>query len=121
MALASGRPPLNLLGQGTPDTWTDLDLEVVSQWRTLQNTRCVGCGRPLSQHLHNPRLGREETPEDYIPYTVECPALQAMAGGQEMWRTDHKAAMSSYHEGTGPDPTMGVHWITQGPGESLPS
>lgn len=97
-----------------------MDLEVLSQWRKLKEVRCSGCGRPLYQHLYNSTLGREETVEDYMPYSVDCPAMQAIAQGQDMWRTANKSAIDSHNKGNGPDPNMGVYWIAQGPGESLP-
>lgn len=120
MALASGRPPARLLDEGNPDAWTEADLEVLSQWKYLKESKCPGCGRPLSQHLYNSRLGREETPEDYIPYALDCPAMQAVAEGQDMWRDAHKSAIEAHTKGKGPDPTMGVYWLTQGHGERLP-
>lgn len=72
------------------------------------------------QHLYNSTLGREEVPEDYMPYTIDCPAMQAVAQGQSMWKESNKTNLDSYHKGTGPDPGMGVYWISQGPNETLP-
>lgn len=120
MALESGRSPVRLLDEGRPDSWTEIDLEVVSQWKSLKDARCSGCGRPLSQHLHNPRLGREETPEDYMAWSLECPAQQAIAIGQDMWKTANKSDIEAHNKGNGPDPLMGVYWISQGDGERLP-
>jgi hypothetical protein len=120
MALVSGRPPVRLLDGGRPDTWDELDLEVISQWQSLKDAKCPGCGRPMAQHLHNSRLGREETPDDYTPWTMECPAQQAIAGGQEMWNTENKAAIEAHNKGKGPDPRQGVYWLGQGLGERLP-
>lgn len=37
-----------------------------------------------------------------------------------MWKQQHKTETKAYNEGTGPDPGMGVFWIAQGEGESLP-
>lgn len=121
MALVSGRSPVRLLDEGRPDTWTETDLEVVSQWRSLKETKCAGCGRPLAQHLHNSRLGREETIEDYQVWSLDCPAMQAIAGGQQMWRNQNKGAIDSHMKGNGPDPAMGLYWLSQGPGEVLPT
>jgi len=121
MALVSGRPPLRLLDEGHPDTWTELDLEVLSQWKTIKETRCPGCGRPLAQHLHNSRLGREETVEDYTPWSLDCPAMQAIAQGQDMWRTANKSVLEAHQRGNGPDPSMGLYWLAQGYGEVLPT
>ena len=87
----------------------------------MQNVKCTGCGRPLSQHLHNPRLGREETIEDYTAWSIDCPAMQAIAAGQDMWRTANKSALKAHQEGNGPDPGMGTYWLSQGEGESLPT
>lgn len=120
MALVSGKSPVRLLDEDVPDTWSELDLEVVSQWKTMKEVRCPGCGRSLAQHLYNSRLGREETVEDYTPWSLECPAQQATAGGQAQWRQMHKSETESFNKGNGPDPAMGVLWIAQGPGESLP-
>lgn len=120
MALVSGRSPVRLLDEDSPDTWSLLDLEIVSQWKRLQDTKCSGCGRPLSQHLYNSRLGREETPEDYTPYTIDCPAMQAVAQGQDMWRKENKGALEAFNHGKGPDPGQGVYWISQAEGEVLP-
>ena len=120
LALESGRPPLRLLDEGYPDSWQEIDLEVVSQWSHLKEAKCAGCGRPLSQHLYNPRLGREETPDDYTAWSIDCPAQQAIAVGQDMWRTQNKAAIDSHSHGSGPDPAMGVLWLSQGDGETLP-
>jgi hypothetical protein len=120
MALVSGRSPVRLLDGDQPDTWTELDLEVVSQWRTIKEAKCPGCGRPLAQHLHNSRLGREETVDDYTAWSLECPAQQAIADGQAQWNTVNKTALDAYHAGRGPDPTMGVLWISQREGEVLP-
>lgn len=120
MALVSGRSPVRLLDEDQPDTWSELDLEVVAQWKSMKEAKCPGCGRPLAQHLYNPRLGREETPEDYVPWSIDCPAQQAMAGGQHQWKTNNKSAIDAYHKGNGPDPGMGVMWLSQGHGEGLP-
>lgn len=120
MALVSGRSPVRLLDEESPDTWSELDLEVLSQWKTMKEVRCPGCGRPLAQHLYNSRLGREETAEDYTPWSLECPAQQAVANGQSQWRDVNKSAVEAFHKGNGPDPSMAVLWIAQGPGESLP-
>ncbi len=81
---------------------------------------CPGCGRPLSQHLHNSRLGREETVDDYMAWSLECPARQAIANGQDMWRQANKAAIDAHNHGKGPDPSEGVYWLGQGPGEAIP-
>lgn len=121
MALESGRPPLRLLDEGRPDSWNEIDLEVLSQWRRLKEVKCTGCGRPLSQHLHNSILGREETPADYMPYSLDCPAVQAIAEGQDMWRSANKTALDAHAKGHGPDPTLGVYWLAQGYGETLPT
>lgn len=120
MALVSGRSPVRLLDEDSPDTWSETDLEVVSQWRTLKEVKCPGCGRPLAQHLHNSRLGREETVEDYTPWSLECPAQQAVANGQSQWRQANKSDIDAFNKGNGPDPTQGVLWISQGPNEGLP-
>ena len=120
MALESGRPPLRLLDDGLPDSWSELDLEVLSQWKRMKEAKCVGCGRPLAQHLYNSLLGREETLEDYMPYTIDCPAQQAMAIGQEMWQAAKKPELDQHRKGDGPNPGMGVYWITQGPHEAIP-
>jgi hypothetical protein len=120
MALVSGRSPVRLLDEGAPDIWTELDLEVVSQWKHLKETKCPGCGRPLAQHLYNSRTGKAETVDDYMPYSLDCPAQQAIALGQDMWNTANKAAIDSHTKGNGPDPRMGIYWLAQGEGESLP-
>lgn len=120
MALESGRSPVRLLDEGTPDSWTETDLEVVSQWKHLKEAKCPGCGRPLAQHLYNARLEREETAEDYTAYAMECPSQQAVAVGQDMWRRANKAAIESFNKGHGPDPSQGVLWLAQREGEVLP-
>lgn len=74
----------------------------------------------MSQHLHNSTLGREETPEDYVPYALDCPATQSLAAGQDMWRTANKRGIEAFNKGDGPDPHMGLYWIAQGQGEQLP-
>lgn len=119
MALVSGTPPVRLLDGGAPGTWTELDLEVLSQWKYLKEVKCV-CGRSLAQHLHNSRLGREETIEDYTAWSMECPAQQAISEGQSMWNQQYKSSIESHQKGQGPDPRMGTFWLAQGPGESLP-
>lgn len=116
----SGRPPVRLLDEGSPDTWDELDLEVLSQWKYIKDARCPECGRPLAQHLHNSRLGREETIEDYMAWSMECPAKQAIAVGQSMWNDAHKSEITSHSKGNGPDPRMGTFWLSQREGESLP-
>lgn len=120
MALVSGRPPVRLLDGESPDTWTELQLEVVAQWKALKDAKCSGCGRPLSQHLYNSRLRREETVEDYMAWSLDCPAQQAIAIGQDMWRTANKAAIDAHNKGSGPDPAQGIYWLSQGQGEVLP-
>lgn len=120
LSLEAGVSPVHLLDEEAPASWSQLDLEVVSQWKSLKETKCPGCGRPLSQHLYNDRLGREETPDDYTPYSVDCPAQQAIANGQEMWKKVNKSSMDSFYKGHGPDPSMGLYWLAQGQGESLP-
>lgn len=120
MALVSGRSPVRLLDEGSPDTWSELDLEVLSQWKYLKDARCQGCGRPLSQHLFNSRLGREETVEDYTALSMECPAQQAIASGQHQWKQEHKSELDSFSKGNGPDPSMGILWLSQRDGELLP-
>lgn len=116
----SGRPPVRLLDGGGPDTWDELDLEVLSQWKYLKEAKCPGCGRPLSQHLYNSRLGREETIEDYMAWSLDCPAQQAIAIGQDMWRTANKSAIDAHNKGNGPDPSQGIFWLSQREGEALP-
>jgi hypothetical protein len=120
MALVSGRPPVRLLDEGLPGTWDELDLEVLSQWKYLKDAKCPGCGRPLAQHLYNYRLGREETIEDYLAWSLDCPAQQAIAVGQDMWATANKPSIEAHNKGHGPDPRMGLYWLSQGYGESLP-
>lgn len=120
MALVSGRPPVRLLDEGRPDTWTETDLEILSQWKALQEAKCPGCGRPLAQHLHNSTLGREETLEDYTAYSIDCPAQQAIAAGQDMWSKENKTEIEAHQKGNGPDPGMGVMWIAKGDNELLP-
>jgi len=120
MALGSGRPPVRLLDEGSPDSWDELDLEVAAQWKYLKDAKCPGCGRPLAQHLYNSRLGREETVEDYLAYSMECPAQQAIASGQDQWDKVNKSAIESHSKGNGPDPRLGVFWLSQGQGELLP-
>lgn len=120
MALVSGRPPVRLLDGGSPDTWTEMDLEILSQWKYLQEAKCPSCGRPLSQHLHNSRLGREETVEDYTAWSMECPAHQVIADAQHQWNTMHKSEIDAHNNGRGPDPRMGVFWLSQRDGEALP-
>jgi hypothetical protein len=120
MALVSGRPPVRLLDEGSPDTWTELDLEVLAQWRHLKDAKCPGCGRPLAQHLYNSRLGREETIEDYLALSVDCPAQQAIAEGQQMWKNENKSKIDAYNKGDGSNPEMGLYWLSQGDGELLP-
>lgn len=120
MALVSGRSPVRLLDEESPDTWSELDLEVVAQWKSIKETKCPGCGRPLSQHLYNSRLGREETVEDYMAWSLECPAQQAIAAGQDMWNRANKATIESHSKGNGPDPRQGIYWLSQREGEQLP-
>lgn len=116
----SGRPPVHLLDGGSPDTWQEIDLEVLSQWKSIKEAKCSGCGRPLTQHLYNYRLGREETVEDYTAWSMECPAQQALALGMDMWKSANKSSIDSHNKGNGPDPSMGVLWLSQGQGETLP-
>lgn len=120
MALESGKPPVRLLDEGNPDSWSELDLEVLVQWKHLKEVKCPACGRPLAQHLYNSRLGREETVEDYTAWSLECPAQQAIAYGQDMWAREHKAELDAHLRGNGPDPRMGTLWLSQGQGESIP-
>jgi len=120
MALESGRSPVRLLDAGSPDSWSEIDLEVLSQWKHLKEAKCPGCGRPMAQHLHNSRLGREETVEDYTAWSMECPAQQAIAGGQDMWNIANKSDLEAHDKGKGPDPRMGIFWLSQREGESLP-
>jgi hypothetical protein len=120
MALVSGRSPVRLLDGEHPDTWDELDLEVLAQWKQIKDAKCPGCGRPLAQHLHNSRLGREETPDDYTAYSMECPAQQSIAAGQDMWNTANKSVIEAHNKGQGPDPRMGVFWLSQREGEQLP-
>jgi len=86
----------------------------------MKEAKCPGCGRPLSQHLHNSRLGREETVDDYTAWSMECPAQQAIASGQAQWNSANKSAIDSHARGNGPDPRMGTFWLSQRAGESLP-
>lgn len=120
MSLQTGKPPSRLEDDEAPDYWSVVDLEIVSQWKRLQETKCPGCGRPLSQHLHNERLDREEEPEDYVAYSFECPSQRAISAGQNMWRKENKSSITSYQKGNGADPGMGVYWLSQGPGETIP-
>lgn len=55
-----------------------------------------------------------------MAWSLECPAQQAIAIGQDMWKTANKGAIDAHSKGNGPDPRMGVHWLSQGQGESLP-
>lgn len=119
MSLVSGRSPSSLLGDG-PDTFSIADLEVLAQYKAMRDARCPGCGRPLSQHLYNAQLGREETAEDYKAWSVDCPAMEALADGQQLWKTAHKQELKAHYKGDSPDPSMGTYWLAQGPGEALP-
>lgn len=76
--------------------------------------------RPLSQHLHNDILDREETIEDYEVYSFECPSQKAIGAGQAMWRKQVKSETDRFYAGQGPDPGMGLYWLSKGPGESIP-
>lgn len=87
----------------------------------MKEVKCPGCSRPLSQHLYNSRLGREETVEDYQAWSLDCPAMQAIAEGQDMWRNANKSTIEAHNKGQGPDPSMGIYWLSQGQGESLPT
>lgn len=120
MALVSGRPPVHLLDGGSSDTWDELDLEVLSQWKYLKDAKCPGCGRSLSQHIYNSRLGREETVEDYTAWSMDCPAQQAIADGQAQWDKANKSKIDAHAKGNGPDPRMGTFWLSQRQGELLP-
>lgn len=55
-----------------------------------------------------------------MPYSMDCPARQAVAEGQQMWKDHNKDSLAQYHKGTGADPSLGVFWISQGPNETLP-
>lgn len=118
LSLQTGRSPLGLMGGS--DVWSPADLAIGVAWRRLANTKCSGCGRPLSQHTHNETLGREEAPADYMVYSIECPAGQALAVAQQAWREENKSATKAYHEGKAVDPAAGLHWMVTGPGERLP-
>lgn len=118
LALQTGRSPLELRGEAT--CWREQDLEVVSQWKAVKDDKCPGCGRPLATHLHNPVLGRAETADDYTAYSLDCPAMQAIAEGQDMWREAEKAAIQRHWDGKGPDPGMGLYWLAQAPHERIP-
>lgn len=120
MALNTGKPPPRILDEKAPDEWSFFDLEVGAQWQAYKANKCPGCGRPLHQHLHNPTLGREETMADYLPHTIDCPSMQSVAEGQEMWKKFNKSAIDGFSRGNGVDPGMGVYWLAQGPGEKLP-
>lgn len=56
-----------------------------------------------------------------MPYSMDCPAQQAIASGQDMWKQANKLSMDNYHKGKGPDPGMGVFWLAQGHNEALPT
>lgn len=92
---------------------------MLAQWKAIQDKKCPGCGRPIEQHLNNERLQRAETAEDYTAWTVDCPAQQALAEGQQMWKKENQRSLKAHYDGNGPDPSMGVFWLTQGPGESM--
>lgn len=117
LSLTSGRSPSCLLGD-LPEAWTELDLEVLSQWKAIP--KCPGCGRPMSVHSHSRVLGREEEPGDYSAFSWSCPAQQSIAAGQAQWSKSNSGAVKAYHDGHGPDPMMGVYWLAQGPTETLP-
>jgi len=119
LAITSGRAPNSLLGD-LPGIWDELDLEVIAQWKQLKETKCPGCGRPMSQHTHNPLLGRAEAPEDYTAWSWDCPAQQAIATGQSMWRQANSGPFKEYYDGKGPDPGLGVFWLAQGYNEPIP-
>lgn len=120
LSLKTGKPPRSLQNCEIAPNWTELDLEVLSQWKRINSIICKDCGRPVAQHLHNPLLNREETVNDYIPWSLDCPASQAVAEGQSQWRRENSAAIDAYHKGLSPDPSMGLSWIAQGPGEPAP-
>lgn len=46
--------------------------------------------------------------------------MQAIAHGQDMWRSENKSAIDNHQHGKGPDPTLGLYWLSQGQGEVLP-
>lgn len=86
----------------------------------MQSVKCPGCGRPLSQHIHNPFLEREELPSDYEVYSYECPSEKAIGDCQEAWREQNKTAIDRFYKGEGSDPGTGLYWMSQGSGETLP-
>lgn len=120
LSLQTGKPPPRIEDDAAPDFWSVFDLEIVSQWKRLKETKCPGCGRPLSQHLHNDLLGREEETEDYLAYSFECPSQKAISAGQDMWRKANKKEIDRYQQGKGSDPSMGLYWLSQGPNEAVP-
>lgn len=56
-----------------------------------------------------------------MAWSLDCPAMQAIAVGQDMWKTANKTAIESHAKGNGPDPSLGTYWLSQGFGESLPT
>lgn len=97
-----------------------MDLDIISHWKHIKNMKCPGCGRPITQHLHNESLGREETPEDYNVWSIDCPAAKAVSEGQETWRQENKGAIELYSKGKASDPSAGIYWLAQGNNEVLP-
>lgn len=113
MSLKTGKPPLSFTDKDAPPVWSELDLMIGVLWDNLTKDKCPGCGRPLSQHLHNPFTGNPEEENDYEVYSVECPASLAIAGGQQSWRNSNKGAIKSFNKGTGKDPSQGIYWFAR--------
>ena len=55
-----------------------------------------------------------------MPWSLDCPAQQAIALGQDMWNQANKSRIDAHAKGNGPDPRLGVLWFSQREGESLP-
>lgn len=58
--------------------------------------------------------------EDYLVWSFDCPAMKAIAEGQDMWRHENKAAIDGHIKGRGADPSVGLYWLSQGVGEAIP-
>lgn len=121
MSLSTGVPPQQLVEGGTSQSWSDLEIDIMIEWQRIKTDLCPGCGRLLSQHSYNEALGRAETVEDYTPWSLECPAAQAIAHGQEMWRKANKSAIDAHFKGNSADPAAGVLWLAQAVNERLPA
>ena len=74
---------------------------------------CPDCGRPIAVHKH-------DSPADYLPASVTCPAAKQLDSFLAKHRLQREAEYEAARK-AGRNPEAGVSWFTYTKAEGLPA